>query len=332
MVTKYHHKPLEETVKDICTERCFGHWHPWDKNIPEGRWDPEAPRVCQSCCLTATHGNSVITAYLLRSYHHYYSDNTPSWIVQYNEGADPLEIWQVTRATSAAPFYFEMLQAVVDGEPKSFKDGGLRENNPSGAAWNEFHSLYEGRKEQPALLLSVGTGRADQSRDGFAEAWPDPWGRLPIVKSILKALENFSVIQEMLIKLTESEKQHQFTRGYARGEHTWYKRLNVSTGLEKMPLDHWVKGPWRANDTAEERVIPGGASLTMMQDATEAYLNIPFDAKFEDYARPGTMLEQTAEKLVRQRRARARQGGPRWETFIKDPSTRKTEGNGHAAG
>ena len=66
----------------------------------------------------------------------------PNWITPYNEGADALRIWQVTRATTAAPFYFDQLEASLEGQTWSFKDGGIRENNPAGAAWSEFISLY----------------------------------------------------------------------------------------------------------------------------------------------------------------------------------------------
>lgn len=321
LATKYHHEPLEEAVQDIVGAHCHQHHkcdgkhdlHPWSTDSTP--WDPEEPRVCQSCCLTATHNRSVITAHLLRSYPHYYSEDVPNWLTLYNEGADPLTIWQTTRATSAAPFYFELLQAQIGDELKNFKDGGIRENNPSGAAWNEFHSLYEDRRLQPALLLSVGTGRSDQSQDGFATAWPGPWGHLPMLRSLI---EKISVIPNLLVKYTESEKQHHTMRNYAQGEHTYYKRLNVSTGLERMPLDHWVTGPWKppGDEKAKEVVVPGGKSLGIMEEKTAAYLERAFDPEFDTYNRPAVMLQQTAEKLVRQRRARAREGGIRWETFI----------------
>lgn len=151
MATKYRHQPLERAVQDIVGKHCHQHdscngkddLHPWTANSevlpnPEPRpWNPNAPRVCQSCCLTAIHNKSVITAHLLRSYPHFYDEHTPVWLTPYNQGADPLTIWQTTRATSAAPFYFELLAAEIDGEMRNFKDGGIRENNPSGAAWNE---------------------------------------------------------------------------------------------------------------------------------------------------------------------------------------------------
>ncbi|KAK3646166.1 hypothetical protein LTR22_014378 [Elasticomyces elasticus] len=224
------------------------------------------------------------------------------------EGADELPIWKVTRATSAAPFYFEMVEHEVEGVMKSFKDGGIRENNPSGAAISEFHALYEGRAEEPALLLSVGTGRPDTTHtDGFADTWPGPFGRLPIVA---KFLEKRAVVQNLLIKYTEGEKQHHQMREHAHGEHTWYKRLNVSAGLEGMPLDDWRSGEFNG------QIVPGGASLSHMQEATGQYLERDFDQDVDSYAPPSVMLRQAAEKLVRQRRAREAMGGPRWEAFV----------------
>ncbi|KAK5704106.1 hypothetical protein LTR97_003119 [Elasticomyces elasticus] len=201
-----------------------------------------------------------------------------------------------------------MVEHEVEGVKKSFKDGGIRENNPSGAAISEFHALYEGQAEEPALLLSVGTGRPDTTKtDGFADTWPGPFGRLPIVA---KFLEKRAVVQNLLIKYTEGEKQHHQMREHAHGEHTWYKRLNVSSGLEEMPLDDWRSGEFNG------QIVPGGASLSHMQEATEQYLERDFDQDVDSYAPPSVMLRQAAEKLVRQRRAREAMGGPRWEAFV----------------
>nr|OQO16764.1 hypothetical protein B0A51_16555 [Rachicladosporium sp. CCFEE 5018] len=324
LTTKYYHEPLERAVQDIVGKRCHEHddcdgkhvLHPFDDKPQVSpimglhSFDVDQPRICQSCCLTATHDESISEAYLLRTYPHYYSENAPNWITRYNEGADPLKIWEVARATSAAPFYFAMLQVELASGKMSFKDGGIRENNPSGAALSEFHSLYEGRgrSENPAILLSVGTGRPDHKQDGFASAWPGPFGNIPFVRA---ALEKRAVLQNLLIKYTEGERQHAQMREHARGEHTWYKRLNVTDGLQKMPLDDWGKGDWNG-----KKNVAGGASLTRMETATQKYLSREFDQKIDSYAPPMTMLQQAAEKLVRQRRAREALGGERWEVFV----------------
>jgi hypothetical protein len=320
LATKYYHEPLEKAVQEIVGKRCHEHencngkedMHPLESEIDPvtglTSFDVNKPRVCQSCCLTATHDRNLSEAYLLRTYPHYYSETAPNWITRYNEGAEPLKIWEVTRATSAAPFYFKMLEVELEGQYKSFKDGGIRENNPSGAALSEFHSLYDGCSESPALLLSVGTGRPDHSQDGFAAAWPGPFGNIPFIRT---ALEKRAVLQNLLIKYTEGEKQHAQMREHARGEHTWYKRLNVTDGLQDMSLDDWVKGEWQG-----KKDVPGGASLTRMETVTDAYLEREFDPKIDSYAPPSTMLRQAAEKLVRQRRARELEGGERWDTFV----------------
>lgn len=271
-------------------------------------WDPNEPRVCQSCCLTAIHNGSVQQAHLLRSYPHYpQASRLPSWMTPYNPGADPLEIWQVTRATSAAPFYFDMLTAVVDGEMRGHKDGGIRENNPSGAAWSEYVSLYF-PKRNPALLLSIGTGRTNSPPDGFMSAMPFPLGHFGFLRKIW---ENISVIPNLLVKYTESETQHQHMVSYAESENTWYKRLNVSTGLDSMSLDDWAKGKYHS-----DKAVPGGASLSRMEKATEEYLSRDVNKQFESFVAPKEMLKHAAEKLVRVRRARRREGGERWEYFI----------------
>ncbi|KAG8629248.1 hypothetical protein KVT40_003113 [Elsinoe batatas] len=270
------------------------------------RWNPGAPRVCQSCCLTAIHNGTVQRAHLLRSYPHKYGRDLPAWITPYNSGADRLAIWQVTRATSAAPFYFEMLEAIVENEKRGHKDGGIRENNPAGAAYSEFVSLYP-KKQKPALMLSIGTGRTSTSPDGFMSALPWPFGHVTLLR---KMAENISVIPHLLVKYTESEAKHEEMVRYARGENTWYKRLNVSEGLENMPLDDWTKGKY------EGKVVPGGASLSRMHEATDRYLSRDVDDQIEKFVAPRDMIEQLAEKLVRVRRARERLGGERWDTFI----------------
>lgn len=253
-------------------------------------------------CLTATHSGQIDEAYLLRTYDHRYDpDIAPVWVTPYNEGADKLRIWEVTRATSAAPFFFKMLEADLDtrGGRIGFKDGGIRENNPSYAAYSE-HASLKGDDHEPALLLSIGTGRPDTQKDGFASVWPGPFGQAPLMK---KWAEKFAVFKNVLIKYTEGEDKHKMMRAIARGEHRWYKRLNVTKGLENMKLDDWVKGSWKNPQTGETKVVPGGQSLTRMEKVTEAYLSRDEIEKGE-YATPKVMLKQTAERLVRHRRLR----------------------------
>lgn len=243
-------------------------------------------------------------AYLLRTYDHRYDpDIAPVWVTPYNEGADKLKIWQVTRATSAAPFFFKMLEADFgDKNVTGFKDGGIRENNPSYAAYSE-HASLKGDEQEPALLLSIGTGRPNTKNDGFASIWPGPFGKLPLLQ---KWSEKFAVFKNVLIKYTEGEDRHKMMRTIARGEHRWYKRLNVDEGLQDMPLDNWEEGVW-TNPAGVTKKVPGGKSLSRMEDVTYAYLDRDHakkNAPLLEYAPPKAMLQQVAERLVRHRRLR----------------------------
>jgi hypothetical protein len=279
-----------------------------------------------SICLTATHSGQIGEAYLLRSYSHTYNENMfPPWAITYNQGADKLKIWQVTRATSAAPFYFDMLVADINNERTGFKnqrigfkDGGIRENNPSHAAYSE-HGTMHGEDSEPGLLLSIGTGRPNTDNDGFAAVWPGPLGKLKILQ---KWSEKFAVFKNVLIKYTEGEKQHVNMMTIARGEHRWYKRLNVDKGLQDLKLDNWEKGSWTNPQTGKTEVVNGGRTLSRMEEATNGYLtrtNLESPGGHKEYQPPKVVLQQVAERLVRHRRMREATKADdlkRWQTYM----------------
>jgi hypothetical protein len=346
LATRYNHEPLEAAVRRIVMNHCPVHptddcngadWNPWTLDVDSDSDDDEpydphsSNHICQTICLTAVHNRNITDAYLLRTYNHRYNLDTPLFVTRYNEGAERLRIWQVTRATSAAPFFFKSLIA-RDGRNaavKEFKDGGLRENNPSVTAWSEFVSLYGATRDNPALLLSVGTGRPNASRDGFASSWPGPLGRLALVK---KAAETFALVRNMLVKYTEGESRHLDMARLAHGQATWYKRLNVGPGLEGMRLDNWEAGEEVDPISGVRRVVHGGKTLRRLEDVTAAYLDrTEADASVMEYAPPAEMLKQVAEKMVRHRRARERADPARWETFcggrLARPAAQTSESN-----
>lgn len=198
-----------------------------------------------------------------------------------------------------------------------FKDGGIRENNPSYTAYSE-HASLKGDDEEPALLLSIGTGRPDTSNDGFAASWPGPLGKIGVLQ---KWSEKRAVFKNLLIKYTEGEDRHKMMRTIAKGEHRWYKRLNVDKGLEDMKLDNWEKGVWEDPQIKVKKVVPGGKSLSRMENATFAYLNREEAEKeiLKEYQPPKIVLQQVAERLVRHRRLREmtkHKDLRRWETHM----------------
>jgi hypothetical protein len=270
-------------------------------------------------CLTATHFSSMDETYLLRTYnHHYNRDTAPVWVTTYNQDTLDLYTWQAGRATTAAPFFFEMLQVNSPQGIFGLKDGGIRENNPSYCAYSEACSLRGDRN--PTLLLSIGAGRSDADLDEIAHSGVMPFG----LSALGKYAERAAVFKNVLIKYTGGQDRHKMMRTIARGGHTWYKRFEVTHGLEKIGADQWKRR--NRSLVLGEEVIPyaGGKTLSTIRTATEVYLNRQdADKSASEYAAPRQMLKQTAEKLVRMRRAREleamTQGGTKreqWEAFM----------------
>ncbi len=109
----------------------------------------------------------------------------------------------------------------------------------------------------------------------------------------------------MLVKYTDGEVKHDMLLRKAEGMHAWYKRLNVDTGLEDMKLDNWESLEQQDPITGHNRTIPGGKTLQTIQEVTDRYLERRREIrKLSEYAPPSIMIKQTAEKLVRCRRAR----------------------------
>lgn len=70
-------------------------------------------------------------------------------------------MWQVARATSAAPSYFEPAKVTsLTGETYALIDGGTFANNPAMCALVEARTFFEARGE--VLVVSLGTGKQDR--------------------------------------------------------------------------------------------------------------------------------------------------------------------------
>ena len=109
----------------------------------------------------------------------------------------------------------------------------------------------------------------------------------------------------MLVKYTDGEVKHDMLLRKAEGMHAWYKRLNVDTGMEDMKLDNWESLEQENPVTGHKQTIPGGRTLNAIQEATNKYLERTREIReLKEYASPSIMIKQTAEKLVRCRRAR----------------------------
>lgn len=92
-------------------------------------------------------------------------------------------VWQIARATSAAPTFFPPLHLVQDKQDYALVDGGVFVNNPAMAAYVEARRLY--RQASQIILVSVGTGDR-QDKINYAQA--KNWGLLGWAKHIVPVL------------------------------------------------------------------------------------------------------------------------------------------------
>ncbi|KAI4942845.1 hypothetical protein J4E91_009765 [Alternaria rosae] len=251
--------------------------------------------------------------------HYYNPDTLPPWVLTYNEDTPDLRTWQVGRATTAAPFFFKPLEVMSPNGSLTFKDGGIRENNPSFCAYSEAASFW-GDDSEPALLLSIGAGQTSSNSDDTSLAAIIPFG----LSTLRKFAKRTAVLKNTLIKYTEGQSRHRTMRTIAKGENRWYKRFEVTHGLEKMRADEWehVIVPGKGEDGTLH--FKDSRTLETIRTATEVYLNRQeADKSVNEYTAPREKLKQTAEKLVRMRRAREleamTQGGEKrkhWEAFM----------------
>lgn len=208
-------------------------------------------------------------------------------------------IWQVARATSAAPRYFESIK--ING--KKHLDGGMFANNPSLFALKEVRQKH-GRP--PALFLSIGTGKRNDNstaeppsvrlRDFAYTERIDDQRRKQFLKKYLEIGKHWKN------SMTDTEGELGTSGWIGFCEAIGLKerhRLNVDEDIAEIPLDDW-----RPSNT-------GQATLAKITEATEIYLNGNDIQK---------TLDHVAKELVRIRRKRAET--ERWEEFALDVTYR----------
>ena len=144
--------------------------------------------------------------------------------------AHDIPIWQVARATSAAPTYFKAPK--IDG--LEYLDGGFGSNNPSTEICDEVRTMNNHAKFCVGVFLSVGTGKNNKvSRWRNSQKWV-PASRYINYLNFAKAWAS------------QSEKQHTDMIKYQRTFGFKYYRLNVETGFDGMKLDEWrARGAFR---------------------------------------------------------------------------------------
>jgi hypothetical protein len=240
--------------------------------------------------------------YLFRSYDHH--PHVPKgrrrsrWLERNPGYAHRIPIWQVARATSAAPTYFNAITI----EDQKFLDGGFGTNNPSCEIFWEVCQMNGNSRKSIGLLLSIGTGVSKLSK--FAE------GPLKRYYTYFKAAKKLAVNAEKVHEHMERELSPR------ENEEQTYYRFNVpiqasprhtedtsaprpqgsstsGRGRKAKPLGEMSLDEWKPESRLFRR--PCNTTLRDIKDATEAYL-----ATSEVQAD----LERVARILVQVRRER----------------------------
>ena len=215
--------------------------------------------------------------YLFRSYYHP-SARGNDGLVRNPNNDDNYAIWEVGRATSAAPPYFRPMRLARDHQSK-YIDGGFGSNNPSEEAYWSVRQYHGDHPRALKVLVSIGTGKSKEFKSS----------RVPFFGRFIEA---FNMATAWAV---QSERTHEMLARNLRGNAEYY-RLNVDDieGLGRMKLDNW-KGK------------KGSQTLRRITDATDAYLAT---------AEAQSHISESARHLVQVRRARVEpRHGDRWDRF-----------------
>ena len=133
--------------------------------------------------------------------------------------AHDIPIWQVARATSAAPTYFK--PPVIDG--LEYLDGGFGANNPCAEIYDEVRKMNNNSKSCVSIILSIGTGKNNEARRVKGTG-------------IQRYLNYLNFARKWA---SDSEQTHlEMLKAKSKGQLNYF-RLNVEEGLDLMKLDEW---------------------------------------------------------------------------------------------
>lgn len=193
-------------------------------------------------------------------------------------------LWQIGRATSAAPTYFAPMVIPKEGE---FLDGGVaKANNPVELAYYEVKQMHGG--QEPEVVISVGTGSKSENTKREIKSTP-VLGHLGQTREAINAFKR---------GVLSSHDQHMAFLRLMRGRQNrpMYHRFDLHTdapvSIGDIKLDEF------------KTYSDGDTTLTKIDYAVDQYVNQP---------RIQQNLEECAERLVDIRRHR--QETERWERF-----------------
>ena len=188
------------------------------------------------------------------------------------ENAQDFEIWEVARAATAAPFYFEPFRIRI---PRSsghllFTDGGFStSNNPTREGTQEIEEMHGANSI--GVVVSIGTAR-DNER-------PREKGILPIIQKLKGFVQSATDPEVMHLEMKRKSYPDKFP----------YYRLNDPGGTS-VELDEWKPKRGMFKNKAA-----GSETIKVIKDAFSTWAG-----RMENVR----ILEQCAADLVDRRRAR----------------------------
>ena len=213
---QFDHNALEDMLKKIITESPL--------NLPA-----DAPLADQSTCKT------FIVAIRTRA------GGAPVRMRTYStltDNAFSARIWEVARATLAAPALFDPITI----DRVSYGDGRTGWNNPTIEANTEAHKIWPNRPI--GCLLSIGTGLEKAIQLNHEDESSSEFRARLLHMLAPKASFQLEVAKYCIDSLTSCEKIHREVSSQFPNRIAPYKnyfRLNVPQGMSEIGLEEWKK-------------------------------------------------------------------------------------------
>ncbi|KAL9118353.1 MAG: hypothetical protein Q9187_005102 [Circinaria calcarea] len=149
---KYDHRPLEDIIKEVV--RKFEPDGLANSNFTQANTD-----MCRTIVIAWQKLNVKGTRvpYLFRSYRH--PKSTHGDLLERNpDKNNGYPIWQIGRATAAAPTYFKAVK-IEEDDDFEFIDGGFGANNPSEEVYRSVQQICNNNPRAVKAFVSIGTGK-----------------------------------------------------------------------------------------------------------------------------------------------------------------------------
>lgn len=223
----------------------------------------------------------------------YFSPRPRQEGIMKNFGDAPnLPIWQVARATSAAPGYFHPIKIdEVDGSDRiRFKDGGFGTNNPTKVAYYDVVDKH-GKESKIGLVISIGTGKTPLNL--FARRSGHLNNAIANLKAAIKLPSRTVNAHGDMMRLADRDGEEKFP----------YYRFEGGEALGELAMDEWKSHRFTRFTGHSDQ--PGFKTIKKIEDGTAAYLQSPVVQH---------KLAACAKLLVRRRRLRTRDVS-RWDRY-----------------